>query len=212
MRLAYLLALCIAVAASPAAAAHHHHTSAQQHTNPLKGSAAKLAGDNRRADQAHLPRLTELMLKMKKQSRELIRIPQSRALRIDRRLPETYRYCRPETVTFLLNFSSAHRSKFHKPLTATSCVRSTERQEALKRSNANAARGERHDRLSLHLTGAAVDVTKVGMSREEVRWTRTFLLQEQKRGRIDVTEEQYQGCFHIVVIPVPADQPRPKPA
>ena len=55
------------------------------------------------------------------------------------------------------------------------------------------------DVASPHLTGAAIDIGKRGMSFSEIAWMRAHLLPLQTAGKIDVEEEFYQSCFHITV-------------
>jgi hypothetical protein len=55
------------------------------------------------------------------------------------------------------------------------------------------------DVVSPHLTGAAVDIAKDGLSRQEMAWMRRRLLILESSGKIDVEEEFQQACFHITV-------------
>jgi hypothetical protein len=218
MKLAQIIAFCVLVAAAPAfgkpavhktghdAVAHSHK---KKVVNPLRGSPLKLAHDNRMADKAHLPRLTEKKMRVEKKAGKLVPVRQTHAVHIDHRLAPEYRYLRPEATTFLLNFSGAYRTHFRQPLKLTSAVRSTERQEELKRVNGNAARGNTPNRRSLHTTGLAFDVSKKDMSKQQVAWCRSFLLKQMKVGRIDPTEEHAQPVFHIVVNPMWVDKPNP---
>ena len=52
---------------------------------------------------------------------------------------------------------------------------------------------------SPHLTGAAVDIAKKGLTPSEVAWMRAYLMPLQVAGKIDVEEEFKQSCFHISV-------------
>jgi hypothetical protein len=64
--------------------------------------------------------------------------------------------------------------------------------------NGNAAPAE-GDIVSPHLTGATVDIAKDGLSRREMAWMRSHLLDLELTGKIDVEEEFLQSCFHITV-------------
>jgi hypothetical protein len=52
---------------------------------------------------------------------------------------------------------------------------------------------------SPHLSGAAIDIAKKGLTMSEVAWMRGYLLPLQMAGKLDVEEEFYQSCFHITV-------------
>jgi hypothetical protein len=72
----------------------------------------------------------------------------------------------------------------------------TRRSCRLTNGNAAAAEG---DVASPHLTGAAVDIPKSNMTRDEIAWMRTSLLALEQAGKLDVEEEFHQRCFHITV-------------
>ena len=89
--------------------------------------------------------------------------------------------------------------------------------------NANLVESHRYCRpwTAQFLTGATIDLAKLGMTRQEIGWMRTWLLPLQEAGKIDVEEEFKQACFHITVYksyvppapPVPARASMPqKPA
>jgi hypothetical protein len=91
-------------------------------------------------------------------------------------------------------------------------VRTVDFQRSLMQVNGNAAAPE-GELASPHLTGAAVDIGKKGLSMQEIAWMRAFLLPLQQAGKIDVEEEFYQACFHISVYNsyAPSAAPRPVP-
>jgi hypothetical protein len=128
----------------------------------------------------------------------LVPVPVSSALTINESLPETHRYCRPWTASFLSDLARAHVALFHRPLYVSSAVRTVEYQKRLIGTNGNAAAAE-GDIVSPHLTGATVDIAKQGLSRLELAWMRARLLALQQAGKIDVEEEFQQSCFHISV-------------
>jgi hypothetical protein len=80
----------------------------------------------------------------------------------------------------------------------SSAVRTVAYQKKLERTNGNAAAAE-GDVASPHLTGAAVDIPKSNMTRDEIAWMRTSLLALENAGKLDVEEEFRQRCFHITV-------------
>jgi hypothetical protein len=86
-----------------------------------------------------------------------------------------------------------------------------EYQKRLMVTNGNAAAAE-GDIVSPHLTGATIDITKDGLSREEIAWMRRRLLALQTADEIDVEEEFQQACFHITVYKSYAPVHTPRPA
>jgi hypothetical protein len=128
----------------------------------------------------------------------LVSLPETTSMHVDGRLPMNRRYCRTWTGHFLTDLARAHYERFHRPLQVNSAVRTIEYQRHLLHINGNAAPAE-GDVASPHLTGAAVDVAKKGLSPSEVAWMRSYLLPLQTAGKIDVEEEFKQSCFHISV-------------
>ena len=177
---------------------------------PLKGSLESLERQNEKTDRDNLERiLDEDDLKDRIASKVLVPVPVSSALAINNNLPETHRYVRPWTATFLSDLAQAHAQHFENPLQVTSAVRTVEYQKQLMRVNGNATQAE-GDIVSPHLTGATIDIGKNIMSRAEIAWMRSRLLQLQLQGKIDVEEEFHQACFHITVYR--AYLPEPSPA
>jgi hypothetical protein len=166
---------------------------------PMRGSHAILVRQNRRNDAEDLSRIqnTSQLVAMK-DAGYLVDLPESRELRVDQDLPDVRSCARPWTVKFLENLSHAHYVRFHSPLRVTSAVRTVDYQKRLMRVNANAAPVEGII-ASPHLSGAAVDISKKGLSLREIAWMRAYLLPLQEDGKIDVEEEFYQACFHINV-------------
>ena len=188
--------------------------------SPLKGSFESLARQNERTEADGLERiLDEDDLANRIEQKLLVPIPTSSALTVNDNLTENHRYCRPWTATFLADLSTAHSSRFHKPINVSSAVRTVDYQQRLMRTNGNAAAAE-GDIVSPHLTGGTIDIPKQGMSRQELGWMRNWLLVRQLAGTIDVEEEFRQSCFHITVYKSyappsaePSDKtPRPHPA
>jgi hypothetical protein len=52
---------------------------------------------------------------------------------------------------------------------------------------------------SSHLTGATVDIAKVGLTKAELDWLRKKLLVLEAEDLIEATEEQDQLVFHAMV-------------
>lgn len=167
--------------------------------SPLRGSFESLSRQNEKTEADGLERiLDEDDLNDRIQQKLLVPVPTSSALAINDDLPESHRYCRPWTADFLKVLARAHEQRFHKPLEVSSAVRTVEYQKRLQRTNGNAAAAE-GDVVSPHVTGATIDIVKHGMGRQELAWMRTWLLEQQLAGNIDVEEEFHQACFHITV-------------
>jgi len=166
---------------------------------PLRGSLDSLERQNEKADDEGLERIEDEDDLADRIARKLlVPVPASAAMTVNGNLPENHRYCRPWTARFLADMARAHAAQFHGSLEVSSAVRTVEYQKRLMAVNGNAAAAE-GDVVSPHLTGATVDIAKSGLSRQEIGWMRSWLLQLQSAGKIDVEEEFQQACFHITV-------------
>lgn len=166
---------------------------------PLRGSHASLVRQNERDTAEGLARIEDdAELDQLEAARDLSPLPASYALKVNPGLPVNRRYCRPWTARFLADFARVHYARFRRPLQVNSAVRTVTFQRALLEVNGNAAPAS-GDIASPHLTGAAVDIGKRGLSFSELAWMRAWLLPLQTAGKIDVEEEFYQSCFHITV-------------
>jgi hypothetical protein len=141
-------------------------------------------------DDAQLEELTR--------SQALTALPDDETIRVNPGLPLERRYCRPWTRSFLSSFAQDHYERFHRPLLVTSAVRTVAVQQQLRRWNGNAA-GLEGDTASPHLTGAAVDIAKQGMTRAERKWAQQYLLDLQDQGKLDAEEEFLEPVFHVTV-------------
>ena len=112
-----------------------------------------------------------------------------------------YRYARPWTKAFLDREVGDAHDRFGTRYVITSLVRTREYQKKLCRSNGNAICGGTGWKQSSHLTGATVDISRVGMSRKEEAWWRRRLNALQDAGKIVYVPERRQYCFHIMVDP-----------
>ena len=166
---------------------------------PLRGSRASLLRQNERDTAEGLVRIADTaQLDEMEAERELIPVPVSAGLRINPDLPVDRRDCRPWTARFLADLARVHYARFHGPLQVNSAVRTVAFQRSLMEINGNAAAAD-GDLASPHLTGAAIDIGKKGLTLSEIAWMRAWLLPLQAAGKIDVEEEFYQACFHITV-------------
>jgi hypothetical protein len=166
---------------------------------PLRGSLESLTRQNQRDEAEGLVRIEDdAQLEQLEASRDIVPLPASYSLRVNPDLPTNRRYCRPWAARFLADLGRSHYARFHRALQVNSAVRTVEFQRSLIAINGNAAPAD-GDIASPHLTGAAVDIGKKGLSLSEISWMRAWLLPLQTAGKIDVEEEFYQSCFHVTV-------------
>ncbi len=117
---------------------------------------------------------------------------------LDPKNADAYRHARPWTKSFMDRELGTLRRKFGHKAKITSLVRTQDYQDRICKSGNRAATcGEEDWEISTHLTGAAVDVSKRGMSRRALRWFRSRLRELQRQGKIHAIEER--GAFHILV-------------
>ncbi len=167
--------------------------------SPLRGSRASLLRQNERDDAEGLIRIQDqAQLADLESEGKLVPLPVSIGLRVNPSLPPDRRYCRPWTALFLAALARSHYARFHRPIEIDSAVRTVSFQRHLEMINGNAAPAE-GDLASPHLSGAAIDIGKKGMSFSEIAWMRGWLLPVQTADKIDVEEEFHQACFHIDV-------------
>lgn len=168
--------------------------------NPLlRGSHESLLRQNEEIDRLGLPRIADdEQLELLEQRQELVPIEETRELRIHPQLEPKNRYCRPWTLDFLHDFSSAFYEEFHQPIQVNSAVRTVEQQHRLRRHNRNAA-PENGDTASSHLAGLTVDISKRGINRREKKWINAYLLNLKDQNLIEGAEERRQAVFHIMV-------------
>ncbi len=165
--------------------------------DPLKGSKQSMRRQNAMADRYNLSRIEDdAMLRRFINAGLLVPLkPDGRTYFYDSDSPREYAYARPYTRQFIERLSGQYCEKFHKKLKVTSAVRPRTYQNRLRHNNANASRA------SSHMTGATVDISKVGMKRAEKRWMQNVLRSLEYRGCVEATEENRQATFHIMVYP-----------
>lgn len=166
---------------------------------PLRGSHESLVRQNQRAEQDGLLRVRDDDdIENLRRLGSLVALPASGGLHVDEHLPSNRRYCRAWTGRFLADLGRVHYGRFGRSLQVNSAIRTVAYQRHLLHINGNAAPAE-GDIASPHLTGAAIDISKKGLSPSEIAWMRAYLLPLQTAGKIDVEEEFHQACFHISV-------------
>jgi hypothetical protein len=168
--------------------------------NPLfPPTHESLLAQNAEIDRLGLPRIkNDRELKELIRDGELVPIPVSDHLIVDKHLPANRRYCRPWTASFLTDLSDAFYARFHEPIMVDSAVRTVEVQRKLLRWNGNAAPAE-GETASSHLAGTTVDLARRRMTPEQGRWVEVYLLPLHAQGMVEVEEEYRQFCFHIMV-------------
>lgn len=166
-------------------------------TASLVGSRESLRKQNEMADIEGLPRVRNL-----KELREMVNakifLPITSSVKIDRRLDEERRFSLPRVNNFLDDYVVSFINFFGRQFQVNSAVRTVEFQLRLFFTNPNAAPVD-GDRTSPHLTGAAVDITKLGMTEDELRFIRHTLTRLEEQKVIEASEEWKQACFHITI-------------
>jgi len=168
----------------------------------LRGSRESRIRQNQEANRMKLSRIKDdkHLANMKKLGL-LVALPENENLQIDSRLPEEFRFCRPWVKTFLLTMGRDFRKKFPSGgiIQVNSAVRTMVYQEELRRKNRNAVSSK--GRLaSSHTTGATVDIAKLNLSSEEIKWLEAYLLRLKKARRVEAIEERRQQVFHVMVL------------
>jgi hypothetical protein len=175
----------------------------------LRGTEEALARENRLADANGLPRFKD-RAELEKAVADGILTPllDTDAYAIDGELgeedpdnAELYANTQAWTRMFLDDVLGEGHKKFGLRFAITSLARTQEYQDTLRESNAAAADGRTSDSRSTHLTGATVDISLVGMSWRAKQWFRKRLIELEKKGLIQATEERHQYCMHILVLP-----------
>jgi len=179
--------------------AHHRHLR-WLHWHPMfKPSHESLLLQNAEIDRLDLPRIQdETELEALKADGSLVQIIPGEALRIERSLDPTRRYCRPWTLDFVNDLSRAYYRRFHQQIQLNSAVRTVKVQRKLRRHNRNAAPAE-GDTASSHLAGVTVDLQRRGLNKEQVRWMQHYLFYMKSVGLVEPEEERRHWCFHIMV-------------
>jgi hypothetical protein len=95
-------------------------------------------------------------------------------------------YVRPETRSFVLDFSSDYRRVCGEPMVITSATRPMSRKLANSSS------------MSVHPTGMAVDLRRP--SGRCLTWLRRSLLAAERRGVVEATEERRPPHFHVAIL------------
>jgi uncharacterized protein DUF5715 len=178
---------------------HSRHVTWAATPASLRGSRASLVRQNAEIDRLDLPRIDDDdELDDLVQQKKLVGLPTSAGVRIDPRLDEDRRYCKPWTRDFLRDLGGDFRREFGGTIQVNSAVRTVEQQKKLRRRNGNAAPIE-GSTASSHLAGLTVDIAKKGLSRKQHRWMQSYFANLRSKGLIEVAEERRQAVFHVMV-------------
>jgi hypothetical protein len=177
----------------------------------LKGKPAKQTKQNQAADDYDLTRMSgpSVIRRLVKQG-YLVKIPRTGSgYFIDPKLGRGYRskdvlvYARPWVKKFLDREGSSFAKAFGGArFKVSSLIRTEDYQSMLTRKNVNAAKGKDWRTQSAHLTGAALDISKRGLSPAKVDWMRQHLVALERAGWVIAVEEMKTNTFHIFVQPV----------
>ena len=165
----------------------------------FRPSHESLLLQNAEVDRLNLPRIQdETELEALKADGSLMEIKDSESLRVDKRLDQSRRYCRPWTLDFIDDLSEAYYDRFHEQIQVNSAVRTVKVQKKLRRHNRNAAPWE-GETASSHLAGVTVDLQRRGMNKKQIRWMEHYLFYMKALGLVEPEEERRQWVFHIMV-------------
>ncbi|KND47624.1 MAG: hypothetical protein AB201_01675 [Parcubacteria bacterium C7867-006] len=163
----------------------------------LVGSTVSQHKQNDHAEEEGLPQIrNDEELNTLKESGALVPIPGT--VRVDYRLEDKWRWCLPQTSFFLGDIGLEFQEVFGKRLQINSAVRTTLRQIELQKTNNNAVPVTGRRRSS-HLTGATVDIAKIGLTKDELEWVRLKLLSLEDEEKLEATEEHDQLVFHVMI-------------
>lgn len=167
----------------------------------LKGSPASQIKQNEVANEHNLVRIEDnVQLEALKDAGVLVRIADAPGVRIDTRLDDRFHYVLSFVNDFLTDVGRDFKKEFGVEFQINSAVRTAVHQIKISGRNPNAAAiiGEKR---SVHLTGAAIDIAKLPLTRKQIRWLRLKLVALEKGNKIEATEEHYQAVFHVMVFP-----------
>ncbi len=177
----------------------HHVRRIIRWTPILKGSHDSLLKQNAEINRLQLVRIqNDEELQSLVARDQLVALPQTNFVRIDPRLEESRRYCRPWTRLFVEDLGQAYYKEFRQPIQVNSAVRTVEQQERLARYNHNAAPAD-GETASSHLAGLTVDIAKRGMTRKQRAFVEKYLVNMRNAGLVEAVEERRQACFHVMV-------------
>jgi LysM repeat protein len=166
---------------------------------PLVARPGRLAGEAAAAAADGLSRMKNLRIVARfRRAGLLVPVPSATRTYYVVRVAPPLRVTRPWTRRFIEQMAAAFHELFGEPLRISSLTRTVSRQHTLALTNLNAAPA-RGAVQSTHLTGAAVDISKHGLSPAQVAWLRTVLQRLERRRLVYAAEEFHQPHFHVFV-------------
>ena len=163
----------------------------------LVGTNTSQIRQTERSMEENLP-VVQSDLKLEELKSDGVLVPIPKMVRVDYRLEEKWRWCLPQVTFFLGDVGLEFQEVFNKKLQVNSAVRTVHRQLELMKINNNAVPPVGPKRSS-HITGATVDIAKIGLSEQELEWVRTKLLILEDEDRVEATEENDQLVFHVMI-------------
>jgi hypothetical protein len=166
---------------------------------PMVATPRRLSRESGAATRERLSRIRDLtMVERLRRKGLLVPVPSGTPTYYVEGVEPRLRVARPWTRRFIEQLAHAFHDLFARPLRITSLTRTVFTQRLLRRTNPSAAPAD-GPVTSTHLTGAAVDVSKRGLSDDEVAWLRTVLTRLRGRGLIHAVEEFREPHFHVMV-------------
>lgn len=165
----------------------------------LRAKVGDPAQQNEKADRDHLSRMADDAMAARWVRLKLLEpVAAKTSTYYLHQIRQPNRYLRPWTKLFLARLSRQYYARFKTPLRVTSLLRPAEYQRSLQRRNGNAG-SYRGPKASTHLTGAALDISKKGMTSRQLSWMRSVLSSLNEKGHIYGIEEFKQPHFHVMV-------------
>lgn len=200
------LAGCLALLCAESMAGRKHRA----HADGRRPHGYMQRLQNALADRYHLPRFQdrdELSAYIK--DGKLAKLADTDAYLLDSTFGEKdpdhralYAHVQPWTKAFLDTEVGSWHAKLDKRFVVTSGVRTQKYQNLLCHGNANAICGGTGWRRSAHLTGATIDIGRVGLSEQEQDYIEGRLNALTRQGKlVYIAESGQQYCFHIMVLP-----------
>jgi LysM repeat protein len=166
---------------------------------PLLARPGRLAAENASAAADGLSRMKHLrMVARFRRSGRLVPVPASTQAFYVASVASPLRVARPWTRRFVEQLGAAYHALFDRPIRVSSLTRTAARQRALRLTNASAAPAD-GPLSSTHRTGAAVDISKRGLTNPELMWLRTVLDRLERRRLVHAAEEFGEPHFHVFV-------------
>ena len=165
----------------------------------LRAEVGDQAHQNQQADRDHLSRMEDDEMAARWARLELLEpVAAKTSSYYLHQIRQPNRYLRPWSKLFLARLSRQYYARFKTPLRVTSLLRPAHYQSSLQRRNGNAAASD-GPKASTHLTGASLDISKKGMTSEQIVWMRNVLASLNEKEHIFAIEEFKQPNFHVMV-------------